>query len=191
MCVCVHRGSSSFFFFFRGRRGGGAVFKFDFLSLSLFLRCLSSRVPSCSLFFLAKLVASFSQLLYDCQSGLMIVLAFFGVVLSALTGCSSSLLFALCNSGNRLLTMCGMVCFRYCTRMSMLLKSRQHAGKAVYHWTSSAAADAAARTNAGYLIASYAVIILGMSPEEAFAPLASLEPSFVGYRDASYNHACA
>eukprot|EP00037_Helgoeca_nana_P015539 m.145285 g.145285 ORF g.145285 m.145285 type:complete len:419 (-) comp23066_c0_seq1:165-1421(-) len=81
--------------------------------------------------------------------------------------------------------------YRYCTRMSMLLKSRQHAGKAVYHWTSSAAADAAARTNAGYLIASYAVIILGMSPEEAFAPLASLEPSFVGYRDASYNHACA
>lgn len=80
---------------------------------------------------------------------------------------------------------------RYCTRMSMLLKSRQHAGKAIYHWTSSGPRDAAARTNAAYLISAYAVIILGMSPEDAFAPIAPLEHSFVGYRDASYNHACA
>eukprot|EP00035_Acanthoeca_spectabilis_P035593 m.35411 g.35411 ORF g.35411 m.35411 type:complete len:412 (-) comp7448_c0_seq1:4137-5372(-) len=81
--------------------------------------------------------------------------------------------------------------YRYCTRMSMLLKSRQHAGKAIYHWTSSGPRDAAARTNAAYLISAYAVIILGMSPEDAFAPIAPLEYSFVGYRDASYNHACA
>eukprot|EP00038_Savillea_parva_P008732 m.178809 g.178809 ORF g.178809 m.178809 type:complete len:417 (-) comp14627_c0_seq1:268-1518(-) len=81
--------------------------------------------------------------------------------------------------------------YRYCTRLSMLLKSRQHAGKAVYHWTSSAARDAPTRTNAAYLISAYAVIVLGRSPQEAYAPLLPLEHTFVGYRDASYNHLCA
>mmetsp|Transcript_23141 Transcript_23141/g.60472 ORF Transcript_23141/g.60472 Transcript_23141/m.60472 type:complete len:426 (+) Transcript_23141:282-1559(+) len=81
--------------------------------------------------------------------------------------------------------------YRYCTRLSMLLKARQHEGKPIYHWTSSGARDAAARTNAAYLISAYAVVILGLTPEEAYTPLASLEHTFVGFRDASYNATCA
>jgi cell division cycle 14 len=80
--------------------------------------------------------------------------------------------------------------FRYCTRLSMLLKSSAHRDKVIFHWTSSDPADAAHRTNAAYLAAAYSLIILGRSPEEAYAPLKKIERTLATFRDASYSNTC-
>lgn len=73
--------------------------------------------------------------------------------------------------------------YRYCTRLSMLLSSAQHKDKIIYHWTSAAARDAAARTNAAYLIAAYSLIVLGKSPTDSYAPLITIEKNFAGFRE--------
>eukprot|EP00041_Stephanoeca_diplocostata_P009122 m.139064 g.139064 ORF g.139064 m.139064 type:complete len:434 (-) comp17610_c0_seq1:168-1469(-) len=80
--------------------------------------------------------------------------------------------------------------YRYCTRLSMLLSSKQHKDKAIYHWTSAMAGAAAARTNAAYLIAAYSLIVLGKSPADAYAPLVAIEKTLAGFRDASYSATC-
>eukprot|EP00040_Diaphanoeca_grandis_P040038 m.261031 g.261031 ORF g.261031 m.261031 type:complete len:415 (+) comp41143_c0_seq1:196-1440(+) len=80
--------------------------------------------------------------------------------------------------------------YRYCTRLSLMLKSRQHEGKAIYHWTSANPNASAQRTNAAYLIAAYAVVILGRSPQESYAPLKKIESMLATFRDASYSNTC-
>lgn len=80
--------------------------------------------------------------------------------------------------------------YRYCTRLSMLLKSVQYKDKVIYHWTSSSPADTANRTNAAFLAAAYALVILGWTPEEAYQPIAKLQKTLATYRDASYSQTC-
>jgi len=79
---------------------------------------------------------------------------------------------------------------RYCAQLSLRLKSKTYQSKVIYHWTSAHSDSVADRTNAAFLIAAYAVVILGRSPEEAYKPLKKLESSFATFRDASYNNTC-
>ena len=74
--------------------------------------------------------------------------------------------------------------YRYCQKLNKKLKSYTLAKKKLVHYTS---LDPHKRANAAYLIASYAVIYLDKSPEEAFMPLqGGLNPPFVPFRDASF-----
>ena len=74
--------------------------------------------------------------------------------------------------------------YRYCQKLNKKLKSYTLAKKKIVHYTS---LDPHKRANAAYLIASYAVIYLDKSPEEAFQPLqGGLNPPFVPFRDASF-----
>ena len=70
--------------------------------------------------------------------------------------------------------------FRYCAKLNRKLKSYSLAKKKIVHYTT---IDAHKRANAAYLIASYAVIYLEKTPEEAYSPLeGGLNPSFVPFR---------
>lgn len=74
--------------------------------------------------------------------------------------------------------------YRYCQKLNRKLKSYTLAKKKIVHYTTM---DAHKRANAAYLIASYAVIYLDKSPEEAFRPLqGGLNPPFMAFRDASF-----
>ena len=74
--------------------------------------------------------------------------------------------------------------YRYCQKLNKKLKSYTLAKKKIVHYTS---LDPHKRANAAYLIASYAVIYLDKSPEEAYMPLqGGLNPPFVPFRDASF-----
>ena len=74
--------------------------------------------------------------------------------------------------------------FRYCQKLNKKLKSYTLAKKKIVHYTTM---DAQKRANAAYLIASYAVIYLDKTPEEAYAPLdGGLNPPFMPFRDASF-----
>ena len=74
--------------------------------------------------------------------------------------------------------------YRYCVKLNKKLKSYTLAKKKIVHYTT---IDAHKRANAAYLIASYAVIFLEKTPEEAYSPLqGGLNPSFVPFRDASF-----
>ena len=69
---------------------------------------------------------------------------------------------------------------RYCQKLNKKLKSYTLAKKKIVHYTT---LDAHKRANAAYLIASYAVIYLDMTPEQAFRPLqGGLNPAFVPFR---------
>lgn len=73
---------------------------------------------------------------------------------------------------------------RYCQKLNKKLKSYTLAKKKIVHYTTN---DPQKRANAAYLIASYAVIYLDKSPEEAFQPLqGGLNPPFMPFRDASF-----
>ena len=74
--------------------------------------------------------------------------------------------------------------YRYCQKLNKKLKSYTLAKKKIVHYTTN---DPQKRANAAYLIASYAVIYLDKSPEEAFQPLqGGLNPPFMPFRDASF-----
>jgi len=74
--------------------------------------------------------------------------------------------------------------YRYCVKLNKKLKSYTLSKKKIVHYTT---IDAHKRANAAYLIASYAVIYLEKTPEEAYSPLeGGLNPSFVPFRDASF-----
>ena len=55
--------------------------------------------------------------------------------------------------------------YHYCTRLNRKLSSQSLAKKKIVHYTTT---DGQKRANAAYLIASYAVIYLGKTPEEAY-----------------------
>lgn len=74
--------------------------------------------------------------------------------------------------------------YRYCCKVNKKLKSFSLAKKRLVHYTSF---DARKRANAAFLIASYAIIYLKKSPEEAYKPLvAGSNPPFLPFRDASF-----
>ena len=65
-------------------------------------------------------------------------------------------------------------------KLNKKLKSYTLSKKKIVHYTT---IDAHKRANAAYLIASYAVIYLEKTPEEAYSPLeGGLNPSFVPFR---------
>ncbi|XP_046353487.1 dual specificity protein phosphatase CDC14AB-like isoform X1 [Haliotis cracherodii] len=74
--------------------------------------------------------------------------------------------------------------YRYCCKVNKKLKSFSLAKKKIVHYTSF---DARKRANAAFLIASYAIIYLKKTPEEAYRPLvAGSNPPFLPFRDASF-----
>lgn len=74
--------------------------------------------------------------------------------------------------------------YRYCCKVNKKLKSFSLAKKRIVHYTSF---DARKRANAAFLIASYAIIYLKKTPEEAYKPLvAGSNPPFLPFRDASF-----
>ncbi|XP_076439842.1 dual specificity protein phosphatase CDC14AB-like isoform X2 [Babylonia areolata] len=74
--------------------------------------------------------------------------------------------------------------YRYCCKVNKKLKSFSLARKRLVHYTSF---DARKRANAAFLIASYAIIYLKKTPEEAYKPLvAGANPPFLPFRDASF-----
>ncbi|XP_074641647.1 dual specificity protein phosphatase CDC14C-like isoform X3 [Tubulanus polymorphus] len=74
--------------------------------------------------------------------------------------------------------------YRYCCKLNKKLKSFSLAKKKIVHYTSY---DARKRANAAFLIASYAIIFLKKTPEEAYRPLvAGNNPAFLPFRDASF-----
>lgn len=74
--------------------------------------------------------------------------------------------------------------YRYCQKLNKKLKSLSLAKKKIVHYTT---LDPQKRANAAFLIASYTIIYLGRSPEEAYKPLVGgNSPSFVPFRDAAY-----
>eukprot|EP00887_Chlorella_sp_A99_P005476 scaffold1.g5476.t1 len=70
--------------------------------------------------------------------------------------------------------------YRFCQRVGLLLKQALP-GQRVYLLVG---AHPHKRSNAAALMGIFGVLMLGMTPEEAYAPVARLEP-FVGFRDAS------
>eukprot|EP00096_Caligus_rogercresseyi_P011718 TRINITY_DN4703_c0_g3_i1.p1 TRINITY_DN4703_c0_g3~~TRINITY_DN4703_c0_g3_i1.p1 ORF type:complete len:530 (+),score=162.41 TRINITY_DN4703_c0_g3_i1:137-1726(+) len=77
--------------------------------------------------------------------------------------------------------------FRYCAFLNRKLSSQGLLGKKIVHYTSK---EAQKRANAAYLIGSYAVIYLNMTPQEAYRPLVGgLSPQYMPFRDASYGPA--
>ncbi|XP_064607369.1 dual specificity protein phosphatase CDC14AB-like isoform X3 [Liolophura sinensis] len=78
--------------------------------------------------------------------------------------------------------------YRYCCKLNKKLKSFSLAKKRIVHYTSF---DARKRANAAFLIASYAIIYLKKTPEEAYRPLvAGCNPPFLPFRDASFGACC-
>ena len=74
--------------------------------------------------------------------------------------------------------------YRYCIKLNKKLNSYTLAKKKIVHYTT---IDAHKRANAAFLIASFAVIYLDKTPQEAISPLeGGLNPSFVPFRDASF-----
>jgi len=74
--------------------------------------------------------------------------------------------------------------YRYCCKVNKKLKSVSLAKKKIVHYTSF---DSRKRANAAFLVASYAIIYLKKTPEEAYRPLvAGSSPPFLPFRDASF-----
>ncbi|XP_063224215.1 dual specificity protein phosphatase CDC14AB-like [Bacillus rossius redtenbacheri] len=73
--------------------------------------------------------------------------------------------------------------YRYCQKLNKKLRSFALAKKKIVHYTGM---DGQKRVNAAFLIASYAIIYLKRTPEEAYRPLiGSTSPPFLPFRDAS------
>ncbi|XP_068082597.1 dual specificity protein phosphatase CDC14C isoform X1 [Anabrus simplex] len=74
--------------------------------------------------------------------------------------------------------------YRYCVKLNKKMKSFSLAKKKIVHYTTM---DAQKRVNAAFLIASYAIIYLQKTPEEAYRPLVGgSNPPFLPFRDASF-----
>uniref|UniRef100_A0A0A9XNM6 protein-tyrosine-phosphatase n=1 Tax=Lygus hesperus TaxID=30085 RepID=A0A0A9XNM6_LYGHE len=73
--------------------------------------------------------------------------------------------------------------FRYCMKLNRKRKVAYQTNKKIVHYTT---VDPQTRVNAAYLIASYAILYLEKTPEEAYSILLEgIQPSFIPYRDAS------
>lgn len=74
--------------------------------------------------------------------------------------------------------------YRYCQKLNKKLKSLSLAKKKIVHYTT---LDPQKRANAAFLIASYSIIYLKKTPEEAYKPLiGGNSPQFCPFRDAAY-----
>lgn len=74
--------------------------------------------------------------------------------------------------------------YRYCLKLNKKLKSLSLAKKKIVHYTT---LDPQKRANAAFLIASYSIIYLKKTPEEAYKPLmGGNSPPFCPFRDAAY-----
>ncbi|RZF36487.1 hypothetical protein LSTR_LSTR015289 [Laodelphax striatellus] len=76
--------------------------------------------------------------------------------------------------------------YRYCTELTKKLQtcSSIQARKKIVHYTTM---DDKKRVNAAFLIAAYAVLVLGRSPDEAYRSLIGKgNPKFLPFRDASF-----
>ncbi|KAJ1479822.1 dual specificity protein phosphatase, partial [Baffinella frigidus] len=77
----------------------------------------------------------------------------------------------------------GMV-VTFCRNLRDLLQDPRLAGRKVCYYTGPAAED---RTNAAFLLAAYCVLEMDMTPAEAWAPLARIQPTpFKMFRDATH-----
>eukprot|EP00050_Salpingoeca_kvevrii_P007288 m.295132 g.295132 ORF g.295132 m.295132 type:complete len:457 (-) comp13118_c0_seq1:240-1610(-) len=72
--------------------------------------------------------------------------------------------------------------FRFCSKLRAILASPTHKHKKIVHYTSY---DSFKRPNAVFLMSAFAVLYLGKTPEEAWAPLADF-PALVPFRDAAH-----
>nr|CAD7576040.1 unnamed protein product [Timema californicum] len=72
--------------------------------------------------------------------------------------------------------------YRYCKKLNEKLRSKYFDEKIIVHYTT---LNKQKRANAAFLIASYSVMYLKKTPEEAYRLLTSDGPSFVPFRDAS------
>ncbi|XP_045581228.1 dual specificity protein phosphatase CDC14A isoform X2 [Procambarus clarkii] len=74
--------------------------------------------------------------------------------------------------------------YRYCQKLNKKLKSLSLAKKKIVHYTN---LDPQKRANAAFLIASYSIVYLKKTPEEAYKPLiGGNSPPFCPFRDAAY-----
>eukprot|EP01065_Artemidia_motanka_P038873 TRINITY_DN47720_c0_g1_i1.p1 TRINITY_DN47720_c0_g1~~TRINITY_DN47720_c0_g1_i1.p1 ORF type:complete len:633 (+),score=182.53 TRINITY_DN47720_c0_g1_i1:86-1984(+) len=70
---------------------------------------------------------------------------------------------------------------KFCRATDRYLRDPDLAGRKIFLYSSH---DGHKRANAGYLVAGFLVLVLGRSPEEAFAPIATSYPPFLPFRDA-------
>eukprot|EP00911_Craspedida_sp_UC1_P002270 UC1_evm2s1722 len=73
--------------------------------------------------------------------------------------------------------------YRFCEKLNALLRAPEHDRKHIFFYSSF---NVHKRANAAFLIGAYSLIFLERSIEEAYAPLATLSPPLVAFRDASY-----
>lgn len=65
--------------------------------------------------------------------------------------------------------------YRFCQMLNKKLNDERHKGKVIYYFSST---HAHKRTNAAFLISAWAMLYLGRTPEEAFAPFRGFSAPF-------------
>ncbi|CAM9352422.1 unnamed protein product, partial [Discosporangium mesarthrocarpum] len=73
--------------------------------------------------------------------------------------------------------------YTFCRRLYELLKHPQHMGKTIFYYSTE---HLHRRSNSVVLILSYAVLRLGKTPEEAYAPFLGIQPPLIPFRDAAF-----
>ena len=72
--------------------------------------------------------------------------------------------------------------YRFCQILSNKLYDKRYSGKRIFFYSST---HSHKRTNAAFLISAYAMLYLGRTPEEAYAPFENYYPPFPPFHDAS------
>ena len=72
--------------------------------------------------------------------------------------------------------------YKFCTELEKLIKNQSYSSYRIYHYTS---LNPQKRSNAGYLMGAFQILVLHKSAAEAWAPFTTL-PSFLEFRDAGY-----
>lgn len=72
--------------------------------------------------------------------------------------------------------------YRFCEKLTAKLRSRKLSNKRIYFYSST---HPHRRANAAMLISAYAMLVLGRSPEDAYAPFRGTYPPFPPFHDAS------
>ena len=72
--------------------------------------------------------------------------------------------------------------YRFCELLNRLLAAPEHKNKVIYYYSST---HSHRRTNSVTLMTAWALIYLGRTPEEAFAPFEDAYPAFPPFHDAS------
>lgn len=73
--------------------------------------------------------------------------------------------------------------YRYCERLTTILRDPTNRGKAVYHYTST---HSHKRANSAFLIGSFTVLCMNKTAEEAYRPFLGIYPPFSPFRDAAF-----